>query len=98
MKKQNVILYFTSIAICTILFCTIFMRFKAVEKTDLNLEQSTHIAREPDSPPVFENLTRIVIGDTSVFDLPRVVGEIDPIPTESSSERCAIVNLKVAPI
>ena len=40
MKKQNVILYFTIIAICTILFCTIFMRFKAVEKTDLNLEQS----------------------------------------------------------
>lgn len=40
MKKEEFILYFTIFIICTILVCTILMRFKAVEKTDLNSEQS----------------------------------------------------------
>lgn len=40
MKKEKVILYFTIIGICIILVCTIFMRFKAVEKTDFSSEQS----------------------------------------------------------
>ena len=40
MKKEKVILYLTISILCMILMSTIFMRFKSVEETDLNSEQS----------------------------------------------------------
>ena len=40
MKKEKVILYFTIFIVCVVLTCTIFMRFKAIEKVDIASEQN----------------------------------------------------------
>ena len=64
----------------------------------LNLEERAHLARETNGAAALEHFARVMIGHVDIFDLSRVVGEVDAVIAQGLGELLPAMDAESPPI